>query len=58
MKAEAMKKAIVTSMRVASVGNGDGDGCKSNGNGDEGGERVTTKTMVAATTVVGQQQWH
>ncbi len=36
VKAEAMKRAITTAMRVASDDDGAGDGGKSDGNGDKG----------------------
>ncbi len=51
MKAEAMKRGITTATRVASDEDGTGGGGKSDGNGDEGAGRATTKAMVAATTV-------
>ncbi len=58
MKAEAMKREIATEMRVASDGdgNGNGDGGKSDGDGDEGAGRATTRVMVAATTVAGDDE--
>jgi hypothetical protein len=36
VKAEAMKRVIATATRVASNDDGDGDGGKSDGNGDKG----------------------
>jgi hypothetical protein len=36
VKAEATKRAITTAMRVASDEDGDGNGGKSDGNGNEG----------------------
>ncbi len=51
MKAEAMKRAIMTATRVASDDDGAGDGGKSDGDGDEGAGRVTTRAIAAATTV-------
>ena len=52
MKAEAMKRAIAMATRVASNDDGDGNDGKSDGNGDKGAGRVTTRAMAAATTVV------
>ncbi len=51
MKAEAMKRAITTAMRVASNDDGDGNGGKSNGYGNEGAGRATTRAMAVAMTV-------
>jgi hypothetical protein len=45
VKAEATKRAITTATRVASNDDGTGDGGKSNGNGDEGAGRATTRAM-------------
>ncbi len=42
--------------RVASDDNGNGNGGKSDGDGDEGAGRATTRAMVAATTVVGDNE--
>jgi hypothetical protein len=50
VKAEAMKRAIVMATKVASNDNGDGNSGMSNGNGDKGGGRATTRAMAAATT--------
>ncbi len=55
MKAEAMKRAITMATRVASNDDGAGDGGKSNGDGDEGAGRVTTRAMAAATTVAAMR---
>jgi hypothetical protein len=55
VKAEATKRAITTATRVASDDNGAGDGGKSDGDGDEGAGRATTRAMVAATTVVAMR---
>ncbi len=55
MKAEATKRAIVTAARVASNDAGDGNGGKSNGDGDEGAEQGTARVMVAATTVAAMR---
>ncbi len=55
MKAEAMKRVITTATRVASNDNGDGDGGKSNGGGDDGAERATTRAMAVAMTVVAMR---
>ncbi len=55
MKAEATKRAITTVTRVASNDDGAGDSGKSNGNGDEGVGRVTTRAMAAATTVAAMR---
>ncbi len=51
MKAEATKRAIATATRVASNDLGDGDGGKSDGNGDEGAGRATMRAMAVVTTV-------
>ncbi len=56
MKAEAMKREIAMATRVASNGNSDGNGGKSNGDGNEGAGRVTLRAMVVATTVVGDDE--
>ncbi len=56
MKAEATKLAIVTAIRVASNDNCNGDGGKSNGNGDKGGGQATMRAMVVATTVAGDNE--
>ncbi len=55
MKAEATKRAITMVTRVASNDNGTGDGGKSNGNGDEGAGRATTRAMTAVTTVAAMR---
>ncbi len=55
MKAEATKRAITMATRVASNDDGAGDGGKSNGDGDEGVGRATTRVMEAATTVAAMQ---
>ncbi len=55
VKAEATKRAITMVTRVASDDDGAGDGGKSDGNGDEVAGRVTTRTMVVATTVAAMR---
>ena len=55
MKAEATKRAIATATRVASDDNGDGDGGKSDGYGDEGAGLATTRAMAEATTVAAMR---
>ncbi len=51
MEAEATKRAIMMATRVVSNDNGAGYGGKSDGNGNKGAGRVTTRAMAAATTV-------
>ncbi len=55
MKAEVTKRAIIRATRVASNIDGAGDGGKSNGDGDEGAGRATTRVMAAATTVAAMR---
>ncbi len=55
MKAEATKRAIMTAMRVASDDDGAGDGGKSDGDGDEGAGRATTRAMAVGTNVVAMR---
>ncbi len=55
MKAEAMKRAIMTVTRVASDDDGDGNSGKSNGNGNKGAGQATTRAMAAATTVAAMR---
>ncbi len=55
MKAEATKRAIATATRVASNDDGNGNGGKSDGNGDEGAEQATMRAMAAATTVAAMR---
>ncbi len=55
MKAEATKRAITTATRVASDDDGAGDSGKSNGDGDKGAGRVTTRAMAAAMTVAAMR---
>jgi hypothetical protein len=55
MKAEATKRAITMVTRVVSNYNGPDHGGKSNGNGNEGAGRATTRAMAAATTVAGMR---
>ncbi len=55
MKAEATKRAITTSMRVASDDDGTGNCGKSDGGGDEGAGQATTRAMAAATTAVAMR---
>jgi hypothetical protein len=51
VKAEATKRAIMMATRVASNDDGAGIGGKSDGNGNKGVGRVTTRAMTAAITV-------
>jgi hypothetical protein len=46
---------ITTVTRVASDDNGNGDGGKSDGNGDKGAGRATTRVMAVATTVAAMR---
>jgi hypothetical protein len=55
VKAKAMKRAVTMATRVVSNDDGAGDGGKSNGNGEEGAGRVTTRAMAAATTVAAMR---
>ncbi len=55
MKAEATERAITTATRVASDDDGAGYRGKSNGDGDEGAGRATTRAMAAATTVAAMR---
>ncbi len=55
MKAEAMKRAITTATRVASNDDGNGDGGKSDGDGNKGAGRATTRLMAAATTLAAMR---
>ncbi len=55
MKAEATKRAITMATRMASDDDGAGNGGKSDGNGDEGAGRVTTRAMAVATTVAAMR---
>ncbi len=52
-------RAIVMAMRVAGNEGGNGNGCKSNGDGNKGGGQmmamVTKRVMVMATRVAGEQ---
>ncbi len=50
-----MKRAITTATRVVSNDNGTGNGGKSDGYGDEGVGRATTRAMAAATTVAAMR---
>ncbi len=56
MKAEAMKRAIMTATRVARDDDGNANSGKSDGNGNEGAGQATTRAMVAATTVAGNDE--
>ncbi len=56
VKAEATKRAIAMAMRVASNDDGNGNGGKSYGDGNEGGGQAKTRAMAAATTVVGNNE--
>jgi hypothetical protein len=55
VKAEATKRVIMTGTRVASDDHGAGDGGKSDGDGDEGAGRATTRAMAVATTVAAMR---
>jgi hypothetical protein len=55
LKAEATKRAIAMETRVASDDDGDSNGGKSNGDGDEGVGRATTRSMAVATTVAAMR---
>ncbi len=55
MKAEAMKRVITMATRVASNDYCAGNGGKSNGDGDKGAGRVTSRAMVVATTVAAMR---
>jgi hypothetical protein len=55
VKAEATKRAITMATRVASDDDGTGDSGKSNGNGNKGVGRATTRVMAAATTVAAMR---
>ena len=55
MKAEATKRVITTATRVASDDDGASNGGKSNGDGDEGAGRATTRAMAVATTVAAMR---
>ncbi len=56
VKAEATKRVITKTTRVASNDDGNGNGDKSDGSGDKGGGRVTTRVMATATTVAGDDE--
>ncbi len=55
MKAEVTKRAITMATRVASNDDGNGNGGKSNGEGDEGAGQVTMRAMAVATTVAAMR---
>jgi hypothetical protein len=55
VKAEATKREITTTTRVASNDDGNGDGGKSDGYGNEDVGRATMRAMVVATTVVAMR---
>ncbi len=55
MKAEVTKRMITMATRVASNDDGAGNGGKSDGDGDEGAGRATTRAMVGATTVAAMR---
>ncbi len=55
MKAEAKKRAIATAMRVASDDDIDGNGGKSDGDGNKGAGRATMRAMAAAMTVAAMR---
>jgi hypothetical protein len=54
----AMKRAMVTTMRVVGnkEGNGDGDGGRRNGNGVEGGRQATVMRAMAMRAAAERQQ--
>ena len=54
MEAEATKRVITMAMRVASNDDGDGNGGKSDGNGDEGAGQAT-RVMAATATVAAMR---
>ncbi len=56
MKAEATKRAIATATRVSSDDDGNGDSGKRDDNGNEGAGQATTRAMVAAATVAGNDE--
>ncbi len=56
VKAEATKRAITTATRVVSNDDGNGDGVKSNGDGDEGAGQATTRAMAAAMRVASNEE--
>ncbi len=56
MKAKATKRAMATAKRVVSDNYGDGDGGKSDGNGNVGGGQAKPRAMEASTTVVGNNE--
>ena len=56
VKAEATKREIVMATRLASNDNGNGDGGKSNGDGNKDGRPATIKAIAAATTVAGNNE--
>jgi hypothetical protein len=55
VKAEAMKRAIMTATRVVSNDDGDGNSGKSNGDGDKGVGWAKTRAMAVATNVVAKR---
>ncbi len=55
MKAEATKRAIATGTRVTSNDDGNGDGGKSDVDGNEGVGQATTRAMATATTVAAMR---
>jgi hypothetical protein len=55
LKAEAKKRAIATAMRVASDDDIDGNGGKSDGDGNKGAGRATMRAMAAAMTVAAMR---
>ncbi len=55
MKAEVTKRVIMMATRVASNDDGAGNGGKSNGDGNKGVGRVTTRAMAVATTVAAMR---
>jgi hypothetical protein len=55
VKAEVTKRAITMATRVASNDDGNGNGGKSNGEGDEGAGQVTMRAMAVATTVAAMR---
>jgi hypothetical protein len=56
VKAEATKRAITTATRVASNDDGNGNGCKSDGDRDQGAGKATTRAMAAAMRVASNEE--
>jgi hypothetical protein len=56
VKAEATKKAITMATRVASNDGGNGNGGKSDGNGNKGAGQATTRAMAVAMRVASDEE--